>query len=213
MWIKNQGPNDDPTIADLYDKMHGRVVPMLDVFTLKPDLLRAVVNITQQSAFGGTSLGRYREELIAAYVCHLQRCKLCTVSHSRQLLTVSGKPKEWVKAVLDHGPEADLDGQDRAILRFTGKMTEGASNMTQADVQALREAGFQDEAILDIGAVAAFYNWVPRIIGAFGLNISQRQAEWAEYIGYDASGAEPERASMEQPGTFDFVEAQARLWR
>ena len=213
MWIKNQGPDDDPIIADLYDKMHGRVVPMLDVFTLKPPLLKAVVALTQQSSFGGTKLGRYREELIAAYVCHLQRCRLCTVSHSRQLLSVSGKPKEWVRDVLTRGPEADLGEQERAILRFSAKMTRHANEMTQQDVQTLRDAGLDDEAILDVAAVAAFYNWVPRIIGAFGLTISQRQSEWAEYIGYDPSGAEPERTSTEQPGAYDFVQDQARLWR
>jgi uncharacterized peroxidase-related enzyme len=212
MWIETRGPQDDPVIKDLYERMQGRVVPMIQVFTLKPELLKAVVALTQQSAFGGTSLGRCREELIAAHVCHLQRCKLCTVSHSGQLLRVSGRGREWVKQVLDNPDEADLDPGDRAILAFAGKMTLHASEMTAADTEALRQAGFSDLEILEIGAVAAFYNWVPRIIGAFGLTISKRQAEWAEYIGYDAGDATPDPPPL-QDQSFDFVEAQARLWR
>ncbi|MBV9119111.1 MAG: peroxidase-related enzyme [Chloroflexi bacterium] len=211
MWIATQGPEDDPIIKDMYDHMQGRVVPMMSVFTLRPQLTKAVAAITRNVAFGGTSIGRYLEELIASRVCHLQRCRLCTTSHTAQLRRVSGKDPDWIKQVINDPENAGLEPRDLAILRFVSKATTAAATMSRQDVETLRAVGLSDENILDVSSCCAFYNFVPRIINSLGLEISERQVEWARFLGYEAE--EPVRdVGVEMPAGVDFVDLQRTLW-
>jgi len=47
-------------------------------------------------------------------------------------------------------------------------MTERTSEGEPADVDALRRAGWTDEEIMDIGEVAAMFNFTNRLANAFG---------------------------------------------
>jgi uncharacterized peroxidase-related enzyme len=74
-----------------------------------------------------------------------------------------------VAKVISNWREADLDNQEKAMLAFTEKFTLTPSHMTDADVEALREAGFSDEQILAIGLGAGYRNWVDRIADLLGV--------------------------------------------
>ncbi|MGH7798930.1 MAG: hypothetical protein ACREQ2_29045 [Candidatus Binatia bacterium] len=58
---------------------------------------------------------------------------------------------EEVAKVISNWREADLDDQEKAMLAFTEKFTLAPSQITNADIEALREAGFSNEQILSIG--------------------------------------------------------------
>lgn len=55
------------------------------------------------------------------------------------------------------------------MLDFAVKMTKHSHRMTERDVQALREAGFNDQAILQIAMIAGWFNYANRIADALGL--------------------------------------------
>ena len=77
MWIQTLGPQDDPIVKSIHDPLierRGFMASILRAFTLKPALLQEIVSLEQVVTFGGTSLGRKREELISAYVSHLLKC-------------------------------------------------------------------------------------------------------------------------------------------
>jgi uncharacterized peroxidase-related enzyme len=65
--------------------------------------------------------------------------------------------------------EADLTPPERAMLDFAVKLTEQPARMTAADVQALRDAGFNDQAVLQITMIAAFFNYINRVADALGV--------------------------------------------
>ena len=65
--------------------------------------------------------------------------------------------------------EADLSEQDRAMLDFAVKLTEQPARMSEADVQALRDAGFDDRAVLQITMIAGFFNYINRVADALGV--------------------------------------------
>ena len=52
-----------------------RVGPIIKVFSLRPDLLKARVAFSGAMTFGGSGLGRRREELIATTISALLGCK------------------------------------------------------------------------------------------------------------------------------------------
>lgn len=55
------------------------------------------------------------------------------------------------------------------MLDYTAKLTTTPWAMTQMDVDALRDAGFGDRAILDIAQVVAYYAYVNRIADGLGV--------------------------------------------
>lgn len=57
------------------------------------------------------------------------------------------------------------------MLSYSEKLTLTPSDMTPADIEALRIAGFSDRDILDIAQVVAYYAYVNRIADGLGVAI------------------------------------------
>ena len=55
------------------------------------------------------------------------------------------------------------------MLTFAVKLTKTPSAMTDADVDALRAAGFSDRDILDIVEVVGYYAYANRIADGLGI--------------------------------------------
>ena len=55
------------------------------------------------------------------------------------------------------------------MLRFAVKLTATPSAVNDADVQALRAAGFSDRDILDIVEVVGYYAYANRVADGLGL--------------------------------------------
>lgn len=73
--------------------------------------------------------------------------------------------------------KALLELSDRAMLEYAVKLTATPRQITQEDVEALREAGFDDRGILDIAQVTAYFNYVNRL--ALGLGV-ELESSWEE---------------------------------
>lgn len=74
--------------------------------------------------------------------------------------------------ITDFG-QAQIGVPDRAMLAYAAKLTREPWNMVEADVIALREAGFGDEAILDINQVASYYAFVNRLADGLGVELEK----------------------------------------
>lgn len=69
---------------------------------------------------------------------------------------------------------ADLSPADRVMLDYCAKLTRTPHEMTRADADGLREAGFSDAAILDICLVAAYFAFVNRIADGLGVEMESQ---------------------------------------
>ncbi len=71
----------DGLVKEVYDRvlqqvgMQGEVPEIIKVFSVRPELLQARVAFQNAMTFGGSGLGRYREELIATSISQLLGCK------------------------------------------------------------------------------------------------------------------------------------------
>jgi uncharacterized peroxidase-related enzyme len=65
----------------------------------------------------------------------------------------------------------DLDEADRAMLDYATKLTRAPNEMNADDVEVLRAYGFDDRAIHDICAIAAYYAFVNRIADGLGVEL------------------------------------------
>ena len=68
---------------------------------------------------------------------------------------------------------ADLTPADRAMLTYAVKLTREPWHVVEADVIALREAGFSDAAILDINQVTGYYAFANRLVDGLGVALEE----------------------------------------
>ena len=71
--------------------------------------------------------------------------------------------------------EADITPEERAMLDYVAKLTLTPARMMREDVEALRSAGFDDVAILQINLIASWFNYINRV--ADGLGIGREDEE------------------------------------
>jgi len=98
----------------------------------------------------------------AVVVSSVNRCYYCLVAHGQAVRKLSGDPELGEMLVMNYRV-AELSKRQRAMLDFAWKLTETPSRVEEPDRAALREAGFSEEEIWDIGETVAFYNFSNRM--------------------------------------------------
>lgn len=78
---------------------------------------------------------------------------------------------ELPKALALDYASAELDVSDRAMLDYAVKLTRTPGDIDGADIDRLREAGFDDTGMLDICQVASYYNYVNRMADGLGVEL------------------------------------------
>ncbi len=57
------------------------------------------------------------------------------------------------------------------MLGYAAKLTRTPADVRADDVEALRNAGFSDQAILDIAQITAYYAYVNRLADGLGVSL------------------------------------------
>ena len=77
--------------------------------------------------------------------------------------------KELVEALERDYTTAPLTPQERVMIDYVVKLTKDATNVTKDDHEKLRDAGFEDQAILQITLIASWFNYINRVADALGV--------------------------------------------
>jgi uncharacterized peroxidase-related enzyme len=64
---------------------------------------------------------------------------------------------------------ADLNTQERAMLDYVARVTLTPARVQREDLEALRAAGFDDVAILQINLIASWFNYINRVADGLGV--------------------------------------------
>ena len=64
---------------------------------------------------------------------------------------------------------APISEQDRTMLEHVVKLTKDATKCSRADIQKLRDAGFDDRGVLQITLIAAWFNYINKVADALGV--------------------------------------------
>ena len=64
---------------------------------------------------------------------------------------------------------APITTQERAMLDYAVKITKDATKVWKDDHDKLRGVGFDDQAILQITLIAAWFNYINRVADALGV--------------------------------------------
>jgi uncharacterized peroxidase-related enzyme len=140
--------------------------------SLRPDVLVKQQAFTHSVTFGGSPLGRRKEELIATMISGLLKCRYRGVEHGEFLRAEGGTSAEQAGLIGSDWRQAHLDEQERAMLAYCEKLTLEPWTMTRADVESLRVVGFDDVEILAIVQAAAYRHYITRVADALGVELT-----------------------------------------
>ncbi|UVF18270.1 alkylhydroperoxidase [Microvirga terrae] len=156
-------------VAEIYEKQKaqlGFVMEAAKCFTARPDLLPIYTDFSDRIR-AGFSLGLREWRLITLIAAKHIPSTYCSHVYSKQLIADLGS-KETVLAVQRDFRTAGLPHRDVAMLAYAEKVVQEASQVTAADIDRLRTAGFSDRQICDIALCAAFRCFVSRFFDAMG---------------------------------------------
>jgi len=177
-WIKVIAPEQaQGRLKEVYEetiRRRGQLAEVHKIHSLNPESLRTHMEFYLTLMFGQSPLHRRVRELIGVAVSKANGCAYCVRHHSDALARYE-KRAETVLA-LQEGRWDGLDPQDASICRFVEKLTRTPSAMTEQDVIALRDAGLSDEEILDTVQIAAYFNFVNRMVLGLGVHLESTQS-------------------------------------
>ncbi|HET8676019.1 MAG TPA: peroxidase [Blastocatellia bacterium] len=74
-----------------------------------------------------------------------------------------------VNALMYDYANAPVSGEERVMLDYVVKLTKDATAVSRDDHARLRDAGFDDKAILQITLIASWFNYINRVADALGV--------------------------------------------
>ena len=83
------------------------------------------------------------------------------------------KADSFVQAIGTDYRTMPLEAADRAMLDYALTLTHTPAKIRGADVDRLREAGFDDRAVHDICAITAYFAFVNRIADGLGVELEE----------------------------------------
>lgn len=95
-------------------------------------------------------------------------------------------------AVASDWRDAELGEADRALCAYAEKLTREPARMTEGDVRALREAGFDDLAIHDAVQVVSYFNYINRVADAIHVDLEPEMDPYPEPASASASAPDDE---------------------
>lgn len=146
----------------------GFVPNVIKAYAFDNEKLRTFVDLYNDLMLGESKLSKLEREMVAVVVSCANRCHYCLVAHGAAVRQLSGDPTLGEALVMNYRA-ASLSPRHRAMLDFAWKLTEAPDRIEDADRAALRQAGFTDEEIWDLGAVASFFNMTNRMASAVAM--------------------------------------------
>lgn len=112
-------------------------------------------------------MGRAERELGAIGASVVNRCVYCAAVHASRFNQLT-KDEEVSRRIFEDGEAADLEPRQAAIFRFATRLSKAPSEADEKDMRALRDAGLQDDEILDLILSAALFGWANRLMHTLG---------------------------------------------
>ncbi|QLG27542.1 peroxidase-related enzyme [Halorarum halophilum] len=155
-------PDYDDVPEDLRDRIAeeteraGFTPNVFAALAYKPSHFRAFMAY-HDALVDDTELDREEVEMIVVAVSGRNHCLYCNVAHGA-LVRIYAKDPALADQLVSNYRTADVSDQRMAMLDVAVKLTEEPDGVTTDDLDMLVEAGYSEEEVWDIGAVAAFFN-------------------------------------------------------
>lgn len=176
-WIRTVAPNAaEGRLRRLYDGVSaadGAVDNIITAHGLRPHTLdghlalyRAVLHHPDNAT------PAWLLEAVGVHVSALNGCTYCVDHHVRGLRRALGddaRAEVIAAALVADRPEDALAGAELARMRYAARLTRTPAAVDAGDVAALRDAGLDDGAILELNQVVAYFAYANRTVLGLGV--------------------------------------------
>ncbi len=156
-----------PDIAEVYEKNRqklGFVPNVFRAYARRPEHFRAFMAYHDVLMKGPGNLSRVEREAIVVAVSSENRCQYCMVAHGASLRVLSKDPI-LAEQIANNWRTAKLPIRLRAMLEFASRVNEPGFAASEHETDEMHLAGFSDDDIWDIAAIAAFFGFSNRMAG------------------------------------------------
>ena len=155
-----------PELKDLPQDIQERIMRVQEKSGFVPNVFLALANRPDEfRAFfayhdalmekeGGLTKGE-REMIVVATSAHNQ-CIYCVVAHGA-ILRIREKNPQLADQIASNYRKADITPRQKAMLDFALKVSKCSHEINNADIDDMRELGFSNDDIWDIGAISALF--------------------------------------------------------
>lgn len=173
-------------LAELYKRTgnpDGTVDNVMRVHALNPASLRTHFDLYVQSMHKPSPLSRAEREMVAVVVSRVNGCHYCKSHHLAGLKKLLPVKRHEAADQLALDRPAELSTRELAMVHYAAKLTSSPQQMQAEDVDALRNVGLDDRAILDLAQCIGYFNYVNRIVTGLGVTIEDETGtvgQWPE---------------------------------
>jgi uncharacterized peroxidase-related enzyme len=108
------------------------------------------------------ALNKADREMIVVATSGANDCVYCVVAHGAILRVYTKNPRISDQVAINHR-KAEITPKQRAMLDFALKVCLHSNEIDEPDFAALREHGFTEDDIWDIGSITAFFGMSNRL--------------------------------------------------
>ena len=177
-WIDTVSYEDsDGELRKLYDRIKGpgnNVDNIMLAHSLRPHSMQGHMTLYKYVLHHPrNTLPKAYLEAIGVYVSSLNKCEYCVEHHvagMARLIGDSERSDAIRRALESRQPEDVFQGAELAGLQYASKLTLAADDITEQDIEALRESGLDDGQILEVNQVTAYFGYANRTVLGLGIN-------------------------------------------
>jgi uncharacterized peroxidase-related enzyme len=144
------------------------------VFTKYPEIYGPWSTMSQAMMNGPSSLSQGERELILAYAAAIGDCPFVYVAHS-EVAYAWGIENGVIERLLHDPHTAPLEPRLKALLAFVRKLMATPADMTQADADAVFDAGWDEQALHDAIAITGRAAFMQRLVQGYGFTPMTRE--------------------------------------
>jgi uncharacterized peroxidase-related enzyme len=183
-WIKTISHEEaSGKTKEVYDRILRERDHVANIFLaqgMEPVVLEKNLDLYLEIMLGEGPLSREEREMIAVIVSSANRCAYGAIHHSEALETVEHDGAALYKLMKEYTDRAETK-RNKALLAYAAKLTLDPKDITEDDLEDLREAGLTDEEILRADLVASYFNFSNRISLGLGVDIEQGRTRTYRY--------------------------------
>lgn len=145
---------------------------MRHMFRRWPELAGPLAEFTEVLMRGPSPFSDAQRELIAAVTSATNQCQFCYGTHraTAEAFGIDPGVFDQIQADVMH---ADVDDTMKPVLAYVQKLTLTPSRITQADVDAVFAAGWNDQAFHHATSICGLFNYYNRILEGYGIRMDQ----------------------------------------
>jgi uncharacterized peroxidase-related enzyme len=138
----------------------------------RPEEFRAFFAYHDSLMTRENGLSKAEREMIVVATSAANECSYCIIAHGA-ILRIHARNPFIADQIASNYRSADISPRQRLMLDFAVKLAVAPQTVEDADLAALRGAGFDDEAIWDVGAITALFALSNRMAHLTGMTANE----------------------------------------